>query len=182
MQIEAAQADMRHAYFGGATGITTSALAWLAAGIIADLVSPRGAIAALFIGGMFIHPTAMLLSKLLGRPGAHTKGNPLAPLAIETTVWLLLAIAVAFLASMQRPEFFFIAMLLTIGGRYFTFATIYGLRVYWIFGGVLAAAGFASAALGAGTRVIAMTGGLLELLFAAVVFAKSRVPELRSQP
>jgi len=174
MQFEAAQADMRHAYFGGATGITTSALAWLAAAIVAHLVSPRGAIVALFIGGMFIHPAAMLLSKLLGRPGAHTKGNPLAPLAIETTVWLLLAIGVAFLASMQRPEFFFIAMLLTIGGRYFTFATLYGMRLYWVCGGVLAAAGFAAAALGAETRVIALTGGLLELLFAAVAFLKSR--------
>jgi hypothetical protein len=174
MQIEAAQADMRHAYFGGATGITTSALAWLAAGITAHLVSPRGAIAALFIGGMFIHPAAMLLSKLLGRPGAHTKGNPLAPLAVETTVWLLLGIGVAFLASLQKPEFFFVAMLLTIGGRYFTFATIYGMRVYWLCGGVLAAAGVAAAALNLNTTVIALTGGALELLFAAIVFVRSR--------
>ena len=165
---------MRHAYFGGATGITTSALAWLAAALTAHLVSPRGAMAALFIGGMFIHPAAVLLSKLLGRPGAHTQGNPLAPLAIETTVWLLLAIGIAFLASMQRPEFFFIAMLLTIGGRYFTFATVYGLRLYWICGGVLAAAGIAAAMLGAETRTIALTGGLLELLFGALVFANSR--------
>jgi hypothetical protein len=174
MLIEQAQADMRHAYFGGATGITTSGIAWLAAALTAYLVSPRGAMAALFIGGMFIHPAAMLLSRLLGRPGAHTKGNPLAPLALEGTVWLMLGIAVAFLASMQRPEFFFIAMLLTIGGRYFTFATIYGFKLYWICGGTLAAAGFALAALGAETAVIALTGGMLELIFAAWVFAKAR--------
>jgi hypothetical protein len=174
MQIEAAQADMRHAYFGGATGITTSALAWLAAALTAFLVSPRAAMAALFIGGMFIHPAAVLLSKALGRPGTHTRGNPLAGLAIESTIWLLLAIAIAFLASLQRPEFFFIAMLLTIGGRYFTFATLYGTRWYWICGASLAAAGFALAALGAGTSWIALTGGLLELVFAAVVYARSR--------
>lgn len=176
MLIEQAQADMRHAYFGGATGVTTSGLAWLAAALVAFLVSPRGAMAALFIGGMFIHPAAMLLSKLLGRPGAHTKGNPLAPLALESTVWLLLAIAIAFLASMQRAEFFFIAMLLTIGGRYFTFATLYGLKLYWICGAVLAAAGFALAALGSDTALIALTGGILELVFAAFVFIKSRRP------
>jgi hypothetical protein len=174
MLIQQAQADMRHAYFGGATGVTISGIAWLAAALTAYLASPRGAIAALFIGGMFIHPAAMLLSRLLGRPGAHTKGNPLAPLALEGTVWLLLAIAVAFLASMHRPEFFFIAMLLTIGGRYFTFATIYGLKLYWICGATLAAAGFALAALGADTAVIALTGGVLELTFAAWVFAESR--------
>jgi hypothetical protein len=174
MLIQQAQADMRHAYFGGATGIITSGIAWLAAALTAYLMGPRGAMAALFIGGMFIHPAAMLLSRLLGRPGAHTKGNPLAPLALESTAWLLLAIVVAFLASMHRPEFFFIAMLLTIGGRYFTFATIYGSKVYWIFGATLAAAGFALAALGADTAVIALTGGVLELTFSAWVFANSR--------
>ena len=66
------------------------------------------------------------------------------------------------------------AMLLTIGGRYFTFATLYGLKLYWICSGTLAAAGFALAALGADTAVIALTGGMLELIFAASVFVKSR--------
>jgi hypothetical protein len=174
MPIEQAQADMRHAYFDGAPGITTSALAWLAAALVAWTSGPRTAIAALFIGGMFIHPGAMLLSKLLGRPGAHTQGNPLAPLALETTVWLLLGIAVAFAASMQRPEYFFLAMLLTIGGRYFTFATLYGLRVYWACGATLAAAGFALALLGAETATVALTGGLLELVFAALIFSRAR--------
>jgi hypothetical protein len=111
---------------------------------------------------------------LLGRPGSHTKGNPLAPLALEGTVWLLMGIAVAFLASMHRTEFFFIAMLLTIGGRYFTFATLYGMKLYWICGGTLATAGFALFALGADTAVAALTGGILELTFAAWVFVKSR--------
>lgn len=176
MQIEQAQADMRHAYFGGATGIATSGAAWLAAALTAWMLSPRGAIAALCIGGMFIHPAAMLLSKLLGRPGTHTRGNPLAALAIESTVWLLLAIGIAFLASLQRPEYFFIAMLLTIGGRYLTFATLYGMRLYWLCGGVLAGAGVGLAVLGADTAVIALVGGALELLFAGIVFAKSRRP------
>lgn len=172
--LEAAQADMRHAYYGGATGITTSALAWLAAAAIAMAVSPRGAIAALFIGGMFIHPGAMLLSKLLGRPGTHEKGNPLARLALESTVWLLLAIGVAFLASFQRAEWFFIAMMLTIAGRYFTFATLYGLRLYWACGVALAVTGFALAALNAGAATITLAGGLIELAFAAAVFAGER--------
>ena len=174
MIIEQAQANMRHAYYGGATGVTTSALAWLAAAITAFLVSPRGAMAALFIGGMFIHPAAILLSKLLGRPGAPAKDNPLARLALESTVWLLLAIAVAFVASLQKAEWFFIAMLLTIGGRYLTFATLYGLRIYWLCGAALAAAGFGLAVLGASSAVIALCGGLIELVFAGIVFAQER--------
>ena len=83
----------------------------------------------------------------------------------------MLAIAVAFVASFQKTEWFFIAMLLTIGGRYLTFATLYGLRIYWACGAALAGAGFALAVLGASSAVIALTGSVIELLFAALIFS-----------
>src|SRR5688572_4130700 len=109
MLIEEAQADMRQAFFGGATGIFASALAWFVAAAFSQQVSPRAGIVALFFGGMFIHPAAMLFSKLLGRPGVNGKGNPLARLAMASTVWLLLAIPLAFALSFQKPEWFFAA-------------------------------------------------------------------------
>jgi hypothetical protein len=174
MTIDEAQADMRHAYLGGAAGVFASSLAWLSAALVAHLVSPRAGIAALFIGGMLIHPAAILLSKLLGRPGSHAKDNPLGRLAIETTFWLLLAIPLAFLLSFQRVEWFFIAMLATIGGRYFTFSTLYGLRIYWAIGAALAMAAFALAATHAGPVVVALAGGVIELVFTGIVFASAR--------
>jgi hypothetical protein len=174
MTIEQAQGDMRHAYYGGAAGIAMSGVAWLVAAATAIFAGQGAAIAALFIGGMFIHPAAMLLSKLLGRPGTHRKGNPLAHLALESTVWLLLAIAIAFLASRQRAEWFFIAMMLTIAGRYFLFSTLYGLRVYWACGATLAVGGFALAGLNADAAIISLTCGILELVFSGVVFARER--------
>jgi hypothetical protein len=176
--IDAAQADMRRAYYGGASGVAASAIAWLAAALTAVLVNPKAAIGALFIGGMLIHPAAILLSKLLGRPGAHETGNPLASLAVESTVWLLLAIGVALLASMQRTEWFFIAMMATIGGRYFTFATLYGLRLYWACGATLAVGAFLLVTVNAHVTMIASTAGILELVFAAVVFSSQRQSRL----
>jgi hypothetical protein len=170
VNIEQAQADMRHAYLGGATGIFASACVWLTAAITAALATDRTAILALFVGGIFIHPLAMLLSKLAGRPGAHDKANPLARLAIESTVWLLMAIPIAFLASLQRPEWFFVGMLVTIGGRYFTFATLYGMRVYWMCGAVLAGAAFALTALNANSLAAAAAGTAIEFVFAGIVF------------
>jgi len=167
---------MRQAFYGGATGIFVSALVWLAAALVATLMNPRAGMAALFIGGMLIHPGAILLSKFLGRTGAPARGNPLTPLAMQTTLWLLLAIVVAFLASTQRAEWFFIAMLLTIAGRYFTFATLYGLRIYWACGGSLALVAMAMAALQASPAAVALAGGLIELAFAAMVFAGERRP------
>ena len=173
MPIEHAQADMRHGYYGGAAGVAMSALAWLVAAGAAWL-RPEAAIVTLFVGGMLIHPGAVLLSRLLGRPGTHQRGNPLARLAVESTVCLLLGTAVAFLAAMQRPEWFFIAMALTIGGRYFTFATLYGVNIYWACGATLAIGAFALAALHAPMFSIALTIGLLEAACAAVLFAREK--------
>ena len=174
MTIDEAQTDMRHAYFSGAAGIFASSLAWLTAALVAHLASPRGGIATLFLGGMLIHPVAMMLSKILGRPGAHARDNPLGRLAIETTVWMLLAIPLAFLLSFQRVEWFFVAMLIVIAGRYFTFATLYGLRIYWLLGAALACAAFGLLALNANSTIAALAGGVIELMFAGIVFSTAR--------
>ncbi|HEX7043661.1 MAG TPA: hypothetical protein VF203_03510 [Burkholderiales bacterium] len=62
---------------------------------------------ALLVGGMLIHPTAVLLAKPLGRPGGHSPGNPLGVLALEGTVLLLLCLPVAYIVSLYRIEWFF---------------------------------------------------------------------------
>lgn len=174
MNLADAQKDMRFAYFGGAVGLATSAMVWLAASAVAALVSVRAAIFTLLIGGMFIHPLAMALAKVLGRPGTHTKGNPLAPLALETTGLLLLGIVLAYVLAAFRSEFFFPAMLLVIGGRYLMFQTLYGLRAYWVCGGLLAAAAFACVLLRLAPAHSALAGGVIEAAFAAVIFAQQR--------
>jgi hypothetical protein len=173
-RISHAQADMRRAFFGGATGILASAIAWGTAAAVSHYMDPRAGIVALFVGGMLIHPAGILLSKLLGRPGKPAADNPLTGLAMQTTFWLLLAIPLAFALSWQKTEWFFVAMLLTIGGRYLTFATLYGMRVYWACGAALAGAAFGLFALEAGSTMVALAGALIELVFAAIVFAQAR--------
>jgi hypothetical protein len=174
MTVAEAQADMRHAYLDGATGVFASGIAWLVAGIIAFAASPLAGVAALFFGGMLIHPVSMLLAKLAGRPGKHRRGNPLAPLALEGTIWMLLAIPIALYLAMYWPQYFFIAMLLTIGGRYLTFATLYGTRVYWALGAALGAAAFALIAIRAAAGAAALTGAAIELVFALLIFRLAR--------
>jgi hypothetical protein len=174
MTLREAQADMRHAYLGGATGVFASGLAWLVAAIVALMARPYGAVAALFFGGMLIHPVAILLSKLAGRPGKHRKGNPLAPLALEGTLWMLLVMPLALYLALEWAQYFFIAMLLIVGGRYLTFATLYGTRVYWLLGGVVAASAFALIAVKASVATAAFTGAGIELIFALVIFRVTR--------
>jgi len=166
-----AQRDMRLGYFGGAPGVLSSSIAWLTAALVAILVSPASAVWALLIGGMFIFPASVLLTKLLGRPGRHSRGNPLGALAMEGTLLLVLTLPLALVVSLYRIEWFFPAMLLLIGGRYFTFATLYGTRMYWALGGILAFAAFVLVATRMPPAVGALTGGLIEIVFSAALFA-----------
>lgn len=165
-----AQRDMRSGYYGGAPGVLASSIAWLVAGAVAMLVSPTAAVWALFIGGMFIFPVGVVIAKLLGRAGVHSRGNPLGALAMEGTVLLMVCLPLAFVASLYKLEWFFPAMLVVIGGRYFTFATLYGSRIFWALGGTLVVAAFLLVALRLPTEAGAFAGGLIELVFAVVLF------------
>jgi hypothetical protein len=167
-----AQRDMREGYFDGAPGVLASATAWAVAGLL-SLRSPATGVVALLLGGALIHPLGVALARALGRRGRHARGNPLGPLALEGTAWLLACIAIAVGVAALRIEWFFPAMLLAIGGRYLTFRTLYGLRLYWLLGGVLCMAGIALALAHASVPVAAIAGAVTEVLFAALLFRRA---------
>lgn len=174
LSIVEAQHDMRFSYLSGAPGIFASALAWFAAAMVALQVSPEKAVIALFIGGMLIHPVGVLLAKALGRPGSHTKGNPLGSLAMESTVLMILCLPIAFAVSKLQMQWFFPAMLLVIGGRYLTFATLFGMRIYWALGAALVAAAYLLIVLKASAAAGALAGSLVEMVFATIIFIIAR--------
>jgi len=170
MNIIDAQADHRRGYMSGAAGILASSIAWFVAAYVAWQISAEQAVWALFIGGMLIYPVGVVISKVLGASGTASKGNPLGGLAIASTFWLIFSLPLAYVVSLQQLEWFFPAMLLVIGGRYLTFATLFGMRLYWVLGLALAGAGFA---LGYGMEAPALTavvGASIELVFAIAAF------------
>jgi len=160
------QAQMRAGYGSGWTGIAASALAWAMAAGIAWQGSAQHAIWALLAGGALIFPASVVLGKLLGLPCTHPKGNALGSLAGASTFWLIFCLPIAWLLGQQQPAWFFAAMLLVIGGRYLVFASIYGLRLYWVLGLSLAAAGYALTALSASATTVAAAGAAVEAAFA----------------
>lgn len=174
LSIADAQRDMRFAYLSGAPGILASAAAWLVAGLLATYSTPQRAIVGLFIGGIFIHPIGVMITKALGRPGNHTKGNPLGTLALESTLQMLLCLPLAYTVSRYRVEWFFPAMLLIIGGRYLTFATMYGRRIYWVCGGALAIAAYLLVAMRAPVPMGANAGAAIEAMFGLIVLMAAR--------
>jgi hypothetical protein len=172
--ISQAQANMRNAYFSGAAGVLVSGCVWLTAGLVATLHPASTAVFVLLIGGALIHPLSVVLCKILGRTGTHERGNPLGLLAIEGTVWLLAGIAVAYGMHVLRAQWFFPAMLLVIGGRYMTFQSLYGLRIYWLCGVALIFAGVALALAMAPSAVSALVGAAIELIFATLIFVQNK--------
>lgn len=169
-----AQADMRYAYCSGASGMLASSLVWVCAAVATAQATPEQAVWVLFIGGMLIHPLGVLISKLLKRPGNHSKGNPLGSLAWASTLWLIFSLPLAYGVSMLRIEWFFPAMLLVIGGRYLVFSSLFGMRIYWTCGLALAGAGYFLAQSGASPTLSASAGAAIEAVFAAAIFVLDR--------
>lgn len=169
-----AQREMRFGYYGGAPGMLASATVWFVAGLTASTISSERAIWTLFIGAMFIHPVGVALTKAIGRPGRHSRGNPFGALALASTFWLILSCPLAYSVALLRVEWFFPAMLFVIGGRYLVFSTIFGMRIYWVCGASLALAGYLLARTHASPEIGAFCGSAIEATFAGFIFAIAR--------
>jgi hypothetical protein len=168
------QHEMRYAYLGGGPGMLVSGSVWLVAALVALWDSPQRAIWTLFGGGVLIHPVAVVLTRALGRPARHGAANPFGALAMASTIWMILMLALAYGVALLRMDLFFPAMLFVIGGRYLTFATIYGARIYYACGAVLALAGYFLAANRAAPALGAFLGAAIEAVFAAIILAGAR--------
>ena len=174
MKFEEAQKDMDFSYFGGGTGVLVSGLVWSLAGLVGILQSDQASMLTLFIGGMFIHPLGMLLSKVLKRPGNHNPKNPLGKLALESTIILFVGLFLAFYVAKLHVEWFYPIMLMAIGVRYLIFNTLYGAKIYWVLGAVLMLSGVFCILLGVNFIIGAFIGGLTEVIFSIVILNKSK--------
>jgi hypothetical protein len=167
-----AQKDMRYGFFGGGIGMFISGVVWLLSGIVALNGEFNQAIWSLLIGGVLISPISRVITKVLGRSNKGAHGNPLISLAMEGTIWLIFCLPLAYTISLANPLWFFPAMLLVIGGRYLTFSTMYGMRIYWVCGLLLAVASVALVKLNVPFSIQPFIGALIEIVLAPFVFAK----------
>lgn len=168
--LQKAQEDMRNGYGYGSIGALVSGSVWITAGLVVNYYSSQDGIWTLIIGGMLIFPLSTLIEKLIGIKGAHNKKNPLGKLGMEGTIWMIMCIPLAYGLSLNKTEWFFQGMLLVIGGRYLTFASIFGLRVYWVFGATLGLSAYVLFKLEEGAYISALTGGLIEIIFSIIIF------------
>jgi hypothetical protein len=165
-----AQEDMGNGYGYGSIGVFISGLVWTTASLIANFYSFQRGIWTLIIGGILIFPLATLIGKLIGIKGRHDRNNPLGKLAMEGTIWMIMCIPLAYGLSLIKAEWFFQGMLMIIGGRYLTFASIYSMRIYWVLGTILGVAAYTLFKMEAKVFTSALTGGLIEIIFGIVIY------------
>ena len=179
MDFKLAQQDMDHAYFAGGPGVFASGIVWAAAAVMSYVMTNVEGMLTLLFAGTIIHPLGLLFAKLLKRPAKHSKGNPLATVAIENLFILFVGLFIAFVISMKEPNWFFPIMLMVIGVRYFGFQSLYGNKIYWGLAAVLVATGLVSFSLKIEPWIGASLGAIIELVFALILvvlpspFAKS---------
>ncbi|GAB4049464.1 hypothetical protein GCM10028810_39920 [Spirosoma litoris] len=172
--ITAAQTNMRSEYRNGATGVLVSGIVWLTTAGVIDNFSTKHGIWALLIGGALIYPVSTLLHKMMGVTAA-SNNNPLTGLAMEGTVFMLMTIPLAYGLSLLRSEWFFQGMLFIIGGRYLTFHTLYGNKLFWVLGGLLGVSAYGLFATNTHSLGTTLVGGCIEVCFSLILFRDVRL-------
>jgi len=174
MTIREAQEEMRRVYVDGAIGPFVSGAIWLASAALASAGSRTPAVLALVLGGVFIFPIGLLVLRVLGRPTAVRKENPLSFLAMQVAFTIPLAIPLILAAAQHRSEWFYSGFLIVVGAHYLPFVTLYGLPHYAIAGVLMVAAGVALPSLRPGEFALGgwVGGGLLVALGVALVLGR----------
>ena len=164
---------MRRAYVNGGVGVLVSGIIWVIAGLVTINISLSYGMAALFFGGMAIHPLSLLLGKLLFKSEKTVASNPLEILALQSTPFLIVGLVIAYVVSDSHADWFFAIALLAVGARYLVFQTIYGMRHCVILGAVLIALGFVSIwYLDLPPHIIAIAGGTTEVVFSIIILRR----------
>lgn len=168
------QSEMRRDHYDGATGVLTSGLVWLTASVVCFLAGTYQGVWTLLIGGALIYPLSTMLDRFWVKPRETSSPNALNQLAGASTIWLIACCIMAYGLYQLQEELFFPAMMITIGCRYTVFATIYGLKVYWVIGLTLIVASCVCFYLLLSPPLSALVGGLVELAFVPAFFASAK--------
>lgn len=175
MEFDAAQRDLARAYANGAPGVLTSGVIWAIAGLVSMRLGSAPALLALFVGGMAIVPSALLISRGLLKAPKATPRNPLDRLGLESAFVLFAGLFLAFCLLFLAPKAALSALAIVVGARYFLFRTLYGESLYWVLGALVAAAGGVSTAV---PHVVPVNVGLvvggLEVAFGALLLMRRK--------
>lgn len=137
MTLSEAQKDMRAGLMGGFMGQMVSGVLWLGSAVLATLGYQRSAMGFLVVGGFFIFPLTLLGLRAIGHRATVAKDNPLNRLGMEAAFVLPLCLPLVGAATLYRLEWFYPAFMILVGAHYLPYATVYGMRMFYVLAGVL---------------------------------------------
>jgi hypothetical protein len=141
MRIGDAQREIRTRYVGGYYGQLVSGVLWLGSAGLAVWAGPRAAITTLVVGGFFIFPVTELLIRVAGEPAPLSADNSLRSLGMQVAFVLPLSMPLLIPVALYRLIWFYPALMILLGAHYLPFVFLYGMRMFWILGGLLVGGG-----------------------------------------
>lgn len=141
MTISEAQREMRTRFAGGFYGQLVSGTLWLVSAALATWGTPRAAITALVVGGMFIFPVTEGLIRLTGAHRSLSASNTLRELGMQVAFVLPLSMPLLLPVGLYRLNWFYPAMMFLLGAHYVPFVFLYGMPMFGVLAGVLLAGG-----------------------------------------
>jgi hypothetical protein len=143
MNISDAQRDVRRIFLSGFAGQFVSGLLWLVSAALATWHSPKSAIIALLVGGVFIYPLTQLLLRLMRRPASLPKGHPMNALGMQTAFMIPLCLPLVGATTAFRLNWFYPACMIVVGAHYLPFIFMYGMPQFGVLAALLIGVGVA---------------------------------------
>ena len=141
MLVADAQREVRTVFAGGFVGQAVSSGIWLISAALATWMSPRLGIIALVFGGALIFPITQAVLRASGRPSSLSASNPLGQLAMQVAFTIPATLPVIAGAALYRLNWFYPALMIVVGAHYFPFVFLYGMKMFWVLGGLMVAGG-----------------------------------------
>jgi len=140
-ELSRAQAQVRSSYRSASIGQIYSGTIWILSAGAWSLVGTSSGVLVLLVGGFFIYPVTVLLSRSLGHAASIPADNPLREAGFTIPIVGALGIPVAGLALLHDVDLFYPAFMVIMGAHYLPFSHLYGMRIFLALGTGMWAAG-----------------------------------------
>lgn len=134
-------AEYRRCHFGGAVYLVIEGVLWLISASLGAASQIPAAMLVLIVGGMFIHPMAVLGSRVIKLP-SPAASNRLSILNTWMALTIPLGLPLVFMATKAgHDNIFFPAFAVLVGAHWLPFAYIYSMASFLVIAPLLVLAG-----------------------------------------